>query len=222
MVAIITTIVGFILTGVVGNRLLQNWQARNWLNQQNFLASEKEYDALKALSVEVSGAIAKRMYRTRRLLLIALSGNLNGFESAKSEYSESVKQWNEILPVFTVKMVFYADYDFSRRLEESIAREFSAISAGVDRSIRNTSDITQHVNALRSALARLDRLNAYSFEFNRDVLGTVERKRVRAYTGDKIAYSDHNIDKFSTYELIEALFIRDVDAHAVPRPPLYS
>ena len=46
---IITAIISFILTGLIGGRLLQKWQLRNWLNQQKFLGAEKDYIALQEL-----------------------------------------------------------------------------------------------------------------------------------------------------------------------------
>jgi len=68
MSAIIAVIVGSILTGLIGNWLVQGWQQRNWLLQQRFLGHEKEYFALKDLADEIASLLGARIYQCRRLL----------------------------------------------------------------------------------------------------------------------------------------------------------
>lgn len=51
MESLLSIVVGFVLTGLIGNRLVQAWQARNWLLQQRFLGQEKEYVGLKANNI---------------------------------------------------------------------------------------------------------------------------------------------------------------------------
>lgn len=62
MGSLLAIIVSFVLTGLIGNRLAQAWQARNWLLQQRFLGQEKEYVELKELADEIASLLGVRIY----------------------------------------------------------------------------------------------------------------------------------------------------------------
>jgi hypothetical protein len=72
--AIVTVCLTFLLTGVVGNLLLQGWQQRNWLTQQRFLGEQKNYENLKELSEEIVRLSNLRLWKMRRLLNAVQSG----------------------------------------------------------------------------------------------------------------------------------------------------
>lgn len=55
--AILTVLLTFVLTVLVGNRFIQAWQHRNWLEQQRLLDTEKEYKALQEVFDEVASLL---------------------------------------------------------------------------------------------------------------------------------------------------------------------
>ncbi|WP_392354811.1 hypothetical protein V8F63_06380 [Brevundimonas sp. LF-1] len=71
--ALVTTVVGALLTAVLGNRLVQFWQHRNWIHQQQFSGLEKEYVALKALTDTLVRDCGWRLEAMRNLVA-ALKG----------------------------------------------------------------------------------------------------------------------------------------------------
>jgi preprotein translocase subunit YajC len=48
---LITVILSFVLTGIIGNFLVQRWQQRNWHEQHRLLRLEKEMDELIELCI---------------------------------------------------------------------------------------------------------------------------------------------------------------------------
>src|SRR5271167_258016 len=117
MTQILSLLATFILTTVVGNYLLQNWQHRGWVRQQQFLGSEKEYLELRSLSTEISGEIGARLYQTKRLLWAVRSFSLEIVEQRLAIYDTTQVRWNEKLGVFFVGLTLFADYSYTNRLE---------------------------------------------------------------------------------------------------------
>jgi hypothetical protein len=215
---IIKALLAFVLTGVIGNSLIQRWQYRAWLQQQQFLGHEKEYTALKDLSAELSKVMGARQYQMRRVILAAHALLIDEMEIRISEYTVTLKQWNEELNSYYVRLTLYADYDRAISLERMIHKPFAIIGSkieGIVRLRRKRQPVSKPEYA--TIMRELDNLQAAIFRFNRDLLRNVEDIRRRVYYGENIPYSIRFLRYFSTAELIKALFIRDVDRHTVVR-----
>lgn len=218
MVQIGTILLTFILTGIVANWLVQSWQQRNWLGQQKFLGQEKEYVALKDLTSEVMALAGSRQYRTGRVLSAVSSLSEVMLDDRLKSYDEILLRWNEGLNSLYVRLALYADYDFTRRLEQ-VHNEFAAIGTRVEHLVRQRR-LGQPLNQRTEfeLQLKLNSLQGKLFTFNRDLLNEVENKRTLVYYGIKVKFSPTNLHLFTTWQLIKAVFIRDVDAHAVVRP----
>src|SRR4051794_23033106 len=68
MVALITVILSFILSGIIGNRLIQRWQQRNWRVQHSLEATEKNLEALRIIADEITRFADARIFRSRRVV----------------------------------------------------------------------------------------------------------------------------------------------------------
>jgi hypothetical protein len=215
---IIKALLAFVLTGVIGNSLIQRWQFRAWLQQQQFLGHEKEYIVLKDLSTELSRVMGARHYQMRRVISATHSLPIDEIELRVSEYTVTLKQWNEEINSYYVRLTLYIDYERALSLERKIHKPFVSIGSKIERALRlrrkgQPVPETEYATITRE----LDNLQAAIFRTNRDLLRDVEDIRRRVYYGENIPYSTRFLKYFSTIELIKALFIRDVDRHTIVR-----
>lgn len=97
---LLLALVTFVLTGIVGNWLVQRWQARTWIAQQRFLGFEKEYVALKDLVEEIGQLLGARIYYMQRLAFALRSGVPETVSLIAAEHDEAVRKWNERLASF--------------------------------------------------------------------------------------------------------------------------
>jgi len=224
MQTLLPIIVGFILTGLIGNRLVQGWQARNWLLQQRFLGHEKEYTALKELADEIASLLGVRIYLMRRLNRALASGAPEKIATALKEYDDILKRWNERLTSFLIRLPMLADYSLALRLENSIqaslvkigaALEALAIEQGSGAPVSSKSQYTQLEDALNG-------LHGHAITFNKCLLDLVHSRRADVYYGKRLKFSRENLAHFSTWQLVKALFVRDIDSLSIIRTPLDS
>jgi hypothetical protein len=221
MSAIITVILGFVLTGLIGNGLVQAWQQRNWLLQQRFLGHEKEYFALKDLADEIASLLGARVYHMQRLLHNLRRGSDEQLLSRVADYDDIVRRWNERLTSFYVRLPLLASYELAARLEASIQEKLARTGGNIDelvyqRRLGNAPDKNSVANLLRT----LNTIQGRAINFNKDLLRIVEIRRMEVYYGEKVGFSLDNLGKFSTWQLVKALFIRDVNAFSIVRPTL--
>jgi len=221
MSTIIAVIVGFVLTGLIGNRLVQAWQQRTWLLQQRFLGHEKEYLALKDLADEVASLLGARIYRTQRLILSLRGSSGEQLSSRAADYDDIVRRWNERLTSFYVRLPLLASYDLARRLESAIQQKLVRTGSNVDELVQQRltgraidrqiiGDIMRTINLIQGS----------AISFNKELLRVVEARRTEVYYGKRVGFSLNNLDKFSTWQLVKALFVRDVHSFSIVRPTL--
>lgn len=210
----------FVLLTVVGNLLLQRWQHRTWVRQQQFLGQEKEYIALRELFPDLSSAIAIRLYQTNRLFWALKSQELDTVDERLVSYDSAVSQWNEKLGSFYARLTIYAHYSFTKALEDTIHNHFQSIGTQLEAAVRRRRTGKQFLAAeVAQITKRLRTLAAAHAIFSRNLLRAIEDKRKHVYFGRNVEYTIHNISKFSTWELVKALFASNVNSYAVIRPP---
>jgi hypothetical protein len=218
MDALIPIIVGFILTGLIGNRLLQQWQARNWFLQQRFLGHEKEYIALKELADEIASLLGIRLFRMRRLNRVLSSGDFEQIKDRSREYDESLKRWNERLTSFYIRLPMLADYGLTWRLEHKIQHELVRIGGNLENLAKERlagKSITK--GAPSSIEAELNQVQGKSITLTKELLAELRTRRTDVYYGKRLPFSPENLRHFSTWQLIKALFVRDIDSLSVVR-----
>ena len=223
MEALLPIVVGFLLTALVGNRLLHGWQVRTWLLQQRFLGKEKEYLALSELTDELATLLGARIYRMRRLNLVFRTGSDSELMERLRQYDEILQRWNERLPSFYIRLPMLADYHFAWQLETSIQKEFIEIGDAIERLLttRRAGD-SLPLGEVTRIDRRLNNLQGKAIAFTKRLLTELRNRRVDVYYGKKIRFRPENLGYFSTWQLIKALFVRDVDALAIGRASLDS
>jgi hypothetical protein len=221
MSTVISVVLGFVLTGVVGNHLVQRWQQRNWLIQQRFLGHEKEYIALKDLADEIASLLGARIYNMQRLLLSLRRSSDEQLVTRVADYEDIVKRWNERLTSFYVRLPLLAYADLGIHLESSIQTRLQGASSTIEELLyKRRAGVVPENTAVRSASAALSAIQAHAINFNKELLQIVESRRYEVYYGTRIYFSVANLDRFSTGQLIKALFIRDINAYSIVRPTL--
>lgn len=204
---IIPVIVTFILTGIVGNRLVNLWQHRNWLNQQKFLSIEKEYTALNELFDELTTLSGKRLYRMRRFLVATLHDDEKTLEDRRKEYDEALTAWNDKLNSFFIRLTFYARYDMALRLERIIQANFTLAGSRIEalaRKRKENNSVLKH--EIAPVEKQLNNIQGLLFEFNRDIMRYIKQKREETYTGVTVELTSETIELFPTWVLFKSLF----------------
>ncbi|CAO4137662.1 hypothetical protein [Methylorubrum extorquens] len=208
---IISVILSFILTGVTANWLIYRWQYRNWMNQQKFLGSEKKYEALKSHADEISRLASRRLSSMFRVVF-AFDQSDDRLEERRKLYSDSVDDWNQNISSFFYKTTLYFSWEMTQRLEHDINARFVSIGSKIDKSIR----ILQSKDAIlqipkTSMLQELYSLQGELGNFNRDMLRHVIKQQSATYHGVELRYNESDLQYFSTWHLVKALFVTRVE-----------
>jgi hypothetical protein len=221
MNVIIATFVGFILTALVGNRLLHAWQQRNWLAQQRFLGYEKEYIALKDLADEIASLLGARIYHTQRLLFNLRRAADEDLQSRIADYDDIVRRWNERLTSFYVRLPLLAGYGLAERLESRLHERLAAAGRRIDELVykRRRGDPVDK-NSISEILKTANSIQGSALKFNKDLLRIVETRRAEVYYGTRVKFSADNLARFSTWQLVKALFVRDINSLSILCPTL--
>lgn len=223
MATLLPIIVGFLLTGVIGNRLVQGWQSRNWLMQQRYLGQEKEYLALKELADEIVTLLGVRIFHMQRLNRALGSGADARVNLCLQEYDGALKRWNERLTSFYIRLPMLASYELAHHLETSIQTELVKTGSDIENLVSRRSAGTPTQKGQSAKIENdLNRIQGRAIAFNKRLLDVVQSQRGDVYYGKRLEFSPQNMGHFSTWMLVKALFVRDVDSLSVVRPPLDS
>lgn len=224
MLQIIVIVISFILTIVIGGKIAQARQQDSWIAQQRFSGEEKEYFELKELCDEVASSLGTRIYAMRRLTLqlIAYVRHAKFDQSAVEDYRVAVKSWNENVNSYYVRFSQLGLGRFRYRLESELHDPMRKQGDLIDNAIYKKEEKSGHVDGLRSVVVELNRINAASLDFNKSLLQDVHNKRVKIYFPKRIIFSRDTMSTFSTWILIKAIFVVDVNRISVVRSPLDS
>ena len=219
LTAIVSILLTFLLTGVIGNMLFQRWQYRNWISQQKFLGEEKQYYQLTALWEELTNLASKRLWRMRRLHSALTGEDDEKIKERLNDYDLALSEWNEKFHSMSVRLTLYSSWDLERELEDQLQHSF------LDAGLR-----LERLTKARLATGRADKKLAHDllleffdlsrtlFTFNRNTLAVVQRQKSRTYYGVEIVLTRQTLDKFGTWELLKALFQPGIKPFRVIRP----
>jgi hypothetical protein len=218
---VIPIVLGFLLTGLVANRLLQSWQLRRWLQEQRYLGQEKEYQALRELAEELSALISVRIFHMRLLNRAAARGLKDLLDKRLVEYDSSLRKWNERLSTFYIRLPLLGTETLSYRLERSLQKRLVATGAIVEDMARTCAMGNQVAKGLAIKVENdLNDIHGRAIIFNQELLQLVKSRRTDVYFGTRIKFKRSNLARFSTWYLIKAIFVRDIDSLSVTRASL--
>ncbi|WP_339871856.1 hypothetical protein [uncultured Brevundimonas sp.] len=215
-VALLTTVVGALLTAVLGNRLVQSWQQRNWLHQQQFSGLEREYVALKALTDVLVRDCGGRLAAMRDLVAAL---RRNAYQEELKAYRLVLATWNGSIHAHYAQLTFQLKWDCTTHLEHHIHDKFVSTGRLIETEIRHQK-AGGSVNGGRcGALDQsLDDIAGEIADFSRILVRATEERRQEVFYGRKISYSKSDIVRLGNLDLIKLLFESDIDNFAVVRP----
>src|SRR6266498_4098295 len=135
MSPLLLVIVSFLLSGLIGNWLIQKWQAQNWLHQQRFLGQEKEYIALKELADEIATLMGARIYHMQRIALNLPNARYDQLADRLVAYEAAVVKWNERLTSFYVRLALLSSSELTYTLERTIHERLQQTGQRLDKLI---------------------------------------------------------------------------------------
>ncbi len=206
MIATIATILlTFILTGVVGSKVVHAWQHHNWLVQRRIIEAEDQYKTLQKTFDDVSELAGKRQHRMFRLLSSIRSGDDERIKKRLSEYDEATLVWNEKLSTHYARLTQQLTYELSARLENDIQRKFVELDGQLTRcaSAKLTGVLLSPQEFGRLSRA-LNVLHGRIVKFNKATLNEIANKKESLYRPP--AFNSRTLDSFPTWELFKALF----------------
>lgn len=205
LTAIVTVLLTFLLTGLAANRVVQNWQHRNWRAQQHFADTEKAYGALQDIFDEVASLGSRRQHRMFRLLSILRDSNDDRIKERLSEYDGAVVEWNERLNVIYAKLTLHLEWRFTRRLDSEIQPLFVRLGRRLEMlTKRRLAGLEISDSEIRNTREALDRLQGELSVFHRDILKFLLDQKNKLYEAKKLA--PETLQSFPTWELFKALF----------------
>lgn len=182
LLALLPIVVGFLLTGLIGNRLLQAWQARNWFLQQRFLGQEKEYLGLKELADEIGTLLSVRIFYMQRLIRALASGSDDKAQSCLKDYDKALKRWNERLTSFYIRLPMLADYDLALRLENYIQNELVKTGAAIENlTTKRKAGASIPRNQSMQVEKELNAIQGRAISFSKRLLNVVQSRRADVY-----------------------------------------
>lgn len=213
---LLATVVGALLTAVLGNRLVQHWQQRNWRHQQQFLGLEKDYAALRALTDEIVRDCGSRLTSMRELNSALLRGD---FQTELSKYRDTISSWNGSIHSHYAQLTFQLKWDYATHLEHCVHDRFVSAGKVLEREVRSQNS-GQPPDPRRCSAARdaLDAISGEVADFSRSLVRATEERRQEVFYGRKLTYCKSDIPRLSNIDLIKLLFESDIDGFSVVRP----
>jgi len=211
MLAIIGTLGAAILTGLIGNALVQKWQQRNWFAQQRHLVYQRELDDLKSLLEEVTSSINSRFF-SMRILLASIKRNSPEFESHLAAYALEVRCWNIKLQSFYNRISIYIDRYLTNYLEDNVQKSFYRAGMGLENLSRQRRE-GKEINpiTISNVEKEMMTLTAKIRDFSLGLTSSIEDRRNLIRDGKVIFYVSGNISEYSTFQLLKILFTREID-----------
>jgi hypothetical protein len=188
--AILSVLVGAIVTGIIGNALVQRWQLRGWFAQQRQLGHQNELEALKQLVEDVSTAANKRLNAMRRLSGSLAPGSLGDTEALLANYRQEVSSWMSALNSFYVRITLYVDYPMTLRLEREVHMPFVEAGRSIEGLLRaRDAGEPPSFSGVAPVNDKLSALQGTIFNYSRDLLKAVDARRQEIFNGRKLGYS---------------------------------
>lgn len=217
MMVLLTGLAAAIITGIIGNALVQKWQLRSWFRQQRQLGHQQELDELKKLLEELATRADARLHAMRELINALSSTSQVVFDKALADYRKELASWNKSINSFYARVRYYVSTGMSVRLERDVHDPFVYGNRELEPLLRSriAGGIAHPTSNLNLWLMHSQRMITI---YMQDLLARIERRREVIANGKVIYYVDGNLREFSTLLLIKALFMRDVNSLNIVRP----
>lgn len=212
---LITAITTLVFTGVIGNKIIIKFQRDNWLYQQKFQNNEKDLKEFEKVVAEINSLISSRISRMRIYIDEKISNDGEVEDATRAGYIKLKDEWNDKLNNFYHFLFTHESTDLSIYLEKEIQETFVSIHY----DMRHAG-----VNELRKSntMNKLNLLSNKSSNLMKLMEERKKQKRSSIYDETKIFFTKENLDEFSTFFMLKALFFRFPNANSISRSPFSS
>jgi len=180
---LLTLVVGFALTTVVGGVLGAWFQRRTWDHQNERTLEETDRGHASEVCRELSHLMDKRLYRMRQLnwALIAEPLDTSRVEASMQDYRAVLYEWNDTLNRNLAAAEIQFGRDVRERLERDIYEGFRAAGAGLEASYKHLRGPhrTDNEERFRESLEpNLDHLRERIYDLGVTMLRRIREGRV--------------------------------------------
>lgn len=214
-IAFSATIIAAVVTGIIGNRLVQAWQHRNWRNQQQFSGLEREYNELKVLT---DGLLRDCGYRLSIMRELSAALKRGDWDDELKAYRHALHEWNRSLHSYYAQVTFHLEWKYVTELENYVHTPFVNVGRTIEREVRHQmAGANPDVARLDSIDATLNDVAGSVANFSRLLSRETELRRQEVFYGKRLFYKMSDIRWFSDVELIKLIFVSDIENFSVVR-----
>ena len=178
MSALVSVVVGFLLTSVLGGALGLIFQERSWRHQHDIQLRDLERDRASQVFEEVSRLLDKRLYRLEQVYW-HLQDDLRDVKM--DDYREILYEWNDGINRILALTLQYFGNEMRHRLDYQIGHEFVDLGRGVERLWKTPSMSTDSSSSTLIS-TRLRTLHELVYTFNLDMLRPLQAGSVGLFT----------------------------------------
>lgn len=171
---VVSIVLGFVLTTVIGGAFASYLQQRSWHHQNRARLVEEERQKASDVCTALSELIDKRCYRMRRLLW-AIDGHAQGRVSEQElrerlrDYQQLLFEWNDQLNTRLAIVGAYFGGDVREYLDTVIYERFQEAGRTLEalyRQVTGNNPDASGTEASTQAARILDALGEYAYQFS--------------------------------------------------------
>jgi hypothetical protein len=206
---LVTTIVGFLLTGLVGTWITYFWQSRSWRHQQTYSRQKEKLETQIRITEDISNLIARRKFRMLRACFALKRMNKERIEKSWSSYDEIVISWNEEVNGYITKLRHYFDKRIQWDLDIHITNQFRIIGEELE-LVKRKYEAGNIDNDFSRILVRIEQqltdFNGETNAFVAKLWDKIEHTKSDVDGNPRVSEEDH--EKLSIIYLVKSLFAR--------------
>jgi hypothetical protein len=184
---LLTVILGFLLTTVIGSYLGYLLQQRSWSHQHRVQAAADRREKATLLFDELSRLLDKRLYRMRRLYWSLIDDRpRQESEEARARmaaYVAILYEWNDSINRNLALLQSYFGHQLRAHLDDVIGASFRDLGADLEQlwkeeAAQPPSDITHRFSELADLI----------YHFNLDMIALIDRENVEGATKPAVVH----------------------------------
>jgi hypothetical protein len=184
---LLTVILGFLLTTVIGGYLGYLLQQRSWSHQHRVQAAADRREKATLLFDELSRLLDKRLYRMRRLYWSLLDDRpRQESEEARARmaaYVAILYEWNDSINRNLALLQSYFGHQLRAHLDDVIGARFRDLGADLEQlwkeeAAQPPNDITDRFSELADLI----------YQFNLDMIALIDRENVEGATKPAVVH----------------------------------
>jgi hypothetical protein len=173
--AVVTVIVGFVLTTVVGGLLGYFFQRRSWSHQYRIEADARQRDRAVELFDEMSRLLDRRLYRMRRLYWALVNdGDRTPSETSRdrmADYVAVLYDWNDNINRNLALLQRYFGQGMRDRLDNEVGVLQRELGGELESVFYGRSRLADAGNSIEE---RFTRLAGLIYHFNVDMITSIQ------------------------------------------------